>query len=281
MKLGKIKINIMFLLVALAFIFSGFLREMLGAWASLLLHEFAHLGALKKAGLSYYQLELLPFGGVARIAELLSPEEEIRIALAGPLANIILLFVLYALKMGGFLEASWLDSMINLNFLMATVNLLPALPLDGGRIFRAWLAKSKGYDYSTWLVLRISQYMTIGAAIFSIFLFFIGSLHILSLFLAFFVLIKTQQEKEEMILLKLGDFLQRDRQLEKAALKGEIWSAPATLKLSEILLKINPRYFHFVAVLDEDMEIMGILAEKDLSKAFVKGTLTKTLGELL
>ncbi len=281
MKLGKLRVNGVLIVVAIAFTLGGFYREMIGAWGSLFFHEAAHIGALNKAGLDFYEIELLPFGGVAKIKDLLAPQEEIKIALAGPLANIVIICVLLVLRFSGIVVGEWSNYLLAINTMMVTVNMLPALPLDGGRILRAFLARRHGYNQGTWLVLKISRLLTVFIAIICFFLFLRGIAGLLALFLAFFVLVKSRPRLEDVVMLKLGDMLNRDKQIARGALKGEFWSAPGKLQIKDVLLHINPRLFHIVVVIDEDMKIMGTLEEKDLQLALLEGDLQKTLAELL
>ncbi len=281
MKFGKLRVNGVLIAVAIAFTLGGFYREMIGAWGSLLFHEAAHIGALKRAGLTFYEIELFPFGGVAKIEDLLAPREEIKIALAGPLANIIIICVLLVLRFGGIVIGEWSNYLLAINTMMATVNMLPALPLDGGRVLRAFLAQRYGYNHGTWFVLKISRLLTVFIASLCIFLFLRGIAGMVTLFLAFFILVKSRPRPEDVVLLKLGDMLNRDKQIAHGALKGEFWSAPGKLQIKDVLLHINPRLFHIVMVVDESMKIMGALEEKDLQRALLEGNLQKTLEELL
>jgi Zn-dependent protease/CBS domain-containing protein len=115
---------------------------------SLLLHEFGHALEARREGMEIEGITLWLFGGVAKFKGMFpSAGAEFRIAIAGPLVSLALgvLFVLAAWA-GGFPEtvdgvAAWLGY-INLTLLV--FNLLPALPLDGGRVLRSalWAAKS-------------------------------------------------------------------------------------------------------------------------------------------
>jgi Zn-dependent protease len=112
-------------------------------FASLLLHELGHALQAKRDGIEIEGITLWLFGGVARFKGMFpSAGAELRIAVAGPLVSLLLggLFVAVAVagKFGGAVDgvAAWLGY---INLILLAFNLLPALPLDGGRVFRSLL----------------------------------------------------------------------------------------------------------------------------------------------
>jgi Zn-dependent protease len=134
-----------------------------------LLHEFGHSFMAQQYGLKVRDITLVPFGGVARIEHLPTrPSAEAVIALSGPLVNLAVVFCAFPLilllgitqgfnscsdyfrydlgqvSLGGFLVQLWL-----VNLLIAAFNLLPAFPMDGGRILRAALTRVLGRQRAT------------------------------------------------------------------------------------------------------------------------------------
>ncbi len=119
--------------------------------ASILLHEMAHAVAAKADGVSVSGVTLWMFGGVARLSSLpRTPAAEARIALSGPAANGVLAGVFWALAMlteptsGASIASEMFDWLSSTNLLLLGVNLLPALPLDGGRVVGAATWKLSG-----------------------------------------------------------------------------------------------------------------------------------------
>ncbi|MHB1987221.1 MAG: site-2 protease family protein [Acidimicrobiales bacterium] len=120
-------------------------------FASVTAHELSHSIVARRLGLEVRDIVLLPIGGVSEIVGMeISPAVESRVAIAGPLASVLLgvLFLLIALATGASLwppalsTGSWLTRIGWLNLALAAFNLLPALPMDGGRVFRSLLARS-------------------------------------------------------------------------------------------------------------------------------------------
>jgi Zn-dependent protease len=126
----------------------------LALFACVVVHELSHCAIAKKNGLRVKDITLLPIGGVSQIEGLGSttPQIERDVAIAGPLASIGLAVAFggIALLAGGHLlpptlfGGAWLSRLAWMNLLLAGFNLLPALPMDGGRVLRAVLAKRGG-----------------------------------------------------------------------------------------------------------------------------------------
>ncbi len=152
----------------------------LGLFGSIIFHEFCHSLVARKFGMAMKGITLFIFGGVAEMGEEPpSARAEFFMAVAGPLSSIVLGGVFYGLHLTG-LSSDWpqpanavLAYLSGINFLLAVFNLVPAFPLDGGRIFRSILwGMKQDLQWAT----RISA--SIGAA-FGIVLIFLGILSFL------------------------------------------------------------------------------------------------------
>src|SRR6266704_3397071 len=161
------------------------------------LHEFGHAIAAKNFGINTPDITLLPIGGVARLQRMPDePRQELIIALAGPLVNVVIAFTLFAVvgwrglaaqaAMGG---SDLLAQLLVINVVLVLFNLLPAFPMDGGRVLRALLATRLSYARATQIAASIGQ----GCAFVFGFLGLFGPNPFL-LFIALFVYIGASQE---------------------------------------------------------------------------------------
>ncbi len=127
-----------------------------GFFGSIVLHELGHAFAALRNGIGISSIQLWIFGGMARMTrESDSPATEFKVAVAGPLVTLLLVVVLTAIGIGaagweGFRKAALVETdagtsglltmvawLATINFLVLVFNLLPAFPMDGGRIVRA------------------------------------------------------------------------------------------------------------------------------------------------
>lgn len=109
-------------------------------------HELAHLAAAKAARVEISEIRLMPFGGSARIENpyRLSPEQLIAVAAAGPAMNLGLALLIAALAQWSILRPDQAAALVQPNLMLMLFNLLPVLPLDGGRILYALLSRPLG-----------------------------------------------------------------------------------------------------------------------------------------
>jgi stage IV sporulation protein FB len=137
-----------------------------------LLHEFGHVLAARRYGVQTPDITLLPIGGVARLERIPEePSQELIVALAGPAVNLVIAAVLY-LVLGGVLPresmevqnsgVSLLARLASVNIFLAVFNLIPAFPMDGGRVLRAVLASRLGYSRGTQIAATVGQVVAFG-----------------------------------------------------------------------------------------------------------------------
>jgi len=127
----------------------------------LLLHELGHALVAKKFGFQTERILLTPVGGLAAIKSVPEkPKLEILIAIAGPLVNVALAPILWALAY--YWPCKFTTVLFWFNAAIAAFNLLPGFPLDGGRILRALLATKKSYLDATRIAVRTGQLLAGG-----------------------------------------------------------------------------------------------------------------------
>src|SRR5579884_559910 len=142
----------------------------LGLFACVLLHEMGHaLVASRIYGVPTRDITLYPIGGVARMERTPRPRQELGIALAGPAVNVLIAGLLYGVLRAAHLPVTnWyltgypahvLSSLMVANLYLAGFNLIPAFPMDGGRILRAALARTMDDLSATTIAARIGQFI--------------------------------------------------------------------------------------------------------------------------
>ncbi len=155
----------------------GFLLAVFGC---VYLHELGHAFAAAQFGIRTIDITILPIGGVARLERIpTSAKQELWIALAGPAVNVVIALVLglgvvSQQDWGQLYERSPLDQSIisqilNINLVLAIFNLIPALPMDGGRVLRGLLQFRRTRLQATEIAVRISRYIAIAFFVFGLF----------------------------------------------------------------------------------------------------------------
>jgi Zn-dependent protease/CBS domain-containing protein len=144
-------------------------------FACVVLHEFGHIWAARYYGIRTPDVTLLPIGGVAALERMPEkPSQEIVVSLAGPAVNLVIAVVLSVVLGLRFdastmsfqaLQSTFLAQVAIANVVLLVFNLIPAFPMDGGRVLRALLAMWLGRARATRIAAGIGQVMAIGFAI--------------------------------------------------------------------------------------------------------------------
>ncbi|MDQ0346416.1 MULTISPECIES: site-2 protease family protein [Ancylobacter] len=145
-----------------------------------LLHEFGHIFAARRYGVKTPEVTLWPFGGIARLERIPEkPSEELVVALAGPAVNVVIAAVLLVF-LGGNVGVEHIEAIENpqvsllaklaaANIFLVVFNLIPAFPMDGGRVLRALLAMKMSHAQATQMAASIGQGLAIGLGVLGIF----------------------------------------------------------------------------------------------------------------
>jgi Zn-dependent protease/CBS domain-containing protein len=166
---------------------AGALVYIIVLFAIVVLHELGHALTARRYGILTRDIILLPIGGVARLERMpRDPRQELLVALAGPAVNVALAIVLYGLVRltgtppQGDLYAidllgsgrAFLYQLVFVNIILALFNLLPAFPMDGGRVLRALLAmRMTSYARATAVAARVGRVLALGLGIVGLFKF--------------------------------------------------------------------------------------------------------------
>src|SRR5882724_10776927 len=177
------------------------LAFMILLFACVLAHEFGHIFTARAFGVATPDVTLLPIGGVARLERIPEkPSEEFLVAIAGPLVNVAIAILLIAVT-STHLSAehfaamesprvSMVDRIAEVNLFLALFNMIPAFPMDGGRVLRALLAIRLGHVRATEIAAMIGQWCAFGLG-------FIGLFYNpLLIFIAIFVYLAAASEAQ-------------------------------------------------------------------------------------
>ncbi len=297
----EIRVHVTFLLILVWAAYSwgdqakGWLQgALLGVVVTLLLflcvtlHELAHSLTAQRYGVKVISIMLLPIGGVSQMEEMPSkPAQELLVALAGPATNVVIaaLLLLIGRLVGvsigaslgqlsiGLWAAKWsslLPYMVWANAFLALFNLLPAFPMDGGRVLRALLALRLDYARATTVAMAVGQVL---AVLLGLWGFISGNLSLI--LVAIFVYMGAGAEGREV---EVKNVLQQMRV--RGAMSHDVKTLSPLDPLIHAVESILQGHQSNFPVLEEG-RLVGLLLENDILVALHQGGTGGAVGQVM
>lgn len=251
---------------------------------SLACHELAHLILARSAGVDVEGIRIYPFGAALDMPAIdrASPLTQAVVAMAGPLSNIFLLATAVAASHVLPVGRQALGAIVGVNATMAAVNLLPALPLDGGRVLGGCLAARLRPEVARRALERLSLAVALAVGVSAVILLLVGvpAQGMLALAAALgwalwqevpsFRIHRVTFLESRRLTLLLGGVL---------ATRGLV-TTPG-VPLGEVMAAFRPDRYHRVLVVDGSLRPLGELSEEDLRRALVDEGIDVPVGRLL
>ncbi|MDI3534231.1 MAG: stage sporulation protein [Thermosediminibacterales bacterium] len=244
---------------------------------SMFLHEIAHAVTAWGFGCKIDEIELMPFGGVARIKNMFAMDDltEAIVALVGPLTNFGIAISVILLKNNQIFlsDASVIDTIVRANIILAVFNLLPVLPLDGGRVLKLYLASFIGYG-------KAVDITVFGGKLLAAVLFFGGflmfyynrTINPLIFLLSGFLFYAAQKEKRF-----TGYKIIKSSSLKKIKIKKNGCLNIKTLAViseapvKEVIQRFSPKNYYILVVIEGDnWNVKKIVSETELIEGWVE-----------
>lgn len=239
-------------------------------FACVALHELGHALTALKYKIPVADITLYPIGGIARIEKQPEPKQELWVAIAGPAVNFVIAGIIAIIlaatgrlePIGPLftLEGNWAQRIMEANLVLAVFNLVPAFPMDGGRILRAALALKLPLERATSIAASVGQTLAILAGLLAI---FTGMWTLL--IIAFFIYIGAGQE----VMVVQRDTLIRNVPVREAML-SEVHTLPhgsTYRQAADLLLATSQQDFPVVmgenvyGLLSRDALLRGLASE--------------------
>lgn len=243
----------------------------ISVFACVVLHEFGHIAVARRFGIRTPDIILLPIGGVARLERMpTKPAEEFLIAVAGPLVNVVIAALLVA-AIGGAVgwdelaapqdpSVNFLVRLAGVNVFLVLFNMIPAFPMDGGRVLRAVLAMRWSWGRATRVAAKIGQGVAFAMGIVGLFY------NPLLILIAVFVYLAAQAEAQGSDLEAIsGQVAVGDVMVTKFAVLGPSARMDDAV---ELLLATNQNEFPIVG---DDGRFEGLLTRDGIIGAMKEG----------
>ncbi len=278
---GRLKINLLMFPAVAALFLIGMGDIVLYYIPTVLIHEWAHVIFATALGMTVNEMELFPFGCAAKLqCFAVSRAKEIVVAAAGPAANMLAACAVFFIDKYAT-PIAIADKLIAANLALAAVNMLPALPLDGGRIVRALFASFMGYK-------RATRLMAIAGIFFAAILLGVG---VWALFketvnpsffiMGFFLCVAAVKELKSAPYTLIRDFTGKREAFDKRkTLSINRFAAMQTETLRAIMREFEAGKYNIVTVLDKDLGVIGELDERQILSGMMEKGTQVTLGSI-
>ncbi|MEG1605935.1 MAG: hypothetical protein RR452_08025 [Clostridia bacterium] len=238
---------------------------------SLALHEAGHLLMARALKIAVVEVELMPFGAAMRLENAwgLRAGQMTLVALAGPLVNLLVIMGTLALVRAGHASGMAAMALIQANGLLCLFNLLPALPLDGGRVLAGLigmrLGQARAANIGVWIG-RVLAGLMLAATLLGTLL--LGKINLTVLLCAVFILASGGRERLAAGSAGLMSMMNRRHEMEEEGALPIRWlAASGQTPLHNVIARFRPRELHRIAVYDEALRLSGVLEEPIVLKA--------------
>ena len=289
MKLGTvrdidIKVSPFLIVFCIGACFVGLIQTVLITFLVVTAHEICHTLAAKALGVPVYEIELMPFGGVARMQspDIRGASSEFLIALAGPALNIAVVGILSSLVLNQPQLTDMLSPWIKANLTIGIFNLVPAFPLDGGRMLRSIMTYviggKRASKAASFFGIVLGALMVLsGAAVF----YTEGKINITMTSIGIFIISAAVKEKKEWTFSALANTTYKKRQLRHKGMQEKLMVAGKDIKAREVMATLSRGEYNTITVLDDEMRVLGSLGENELMQGVVDKGADVCLGELV
>lgn len=270
----QLSLHPLFVLVMLLSVITGQFLELVTLFMIVFIHEMGHVCAALLNGITVKSVQLLPFGGVAVIEDhgRLNAGREIAIALAGPLQNGIMILIALLLQQLGGGSSAFLAYFIQANAIIALFNLLPVLPLDGGKIVQAALSTLVPYYYTLLWSGRVSIAASGLVISYALLPLTAGAgLRLNLLMIGAFLLYSNITDQRNLPYRFLAFLMNREAAYERYLSLGSTARpivAFSAKPLDDILRLFKRNQYHFIYVMNEDNNVVAVVPEQRLISSY-------------
>lgn len=249
----------------------------LAVFICVVLHEFGHSLQVRRYGIPVRDIILLPIGGMARAEKIPEkPLQEIIVAISGPIVNFflaaVLFFVIWMRNDSVNTQSDFLINLFWINVVLGTFNLVPAFPMDGGRILRGLLAFKLPYLTATRYAKNVGQVIALIFVVVGFISKSLVMLPVIAVFIYFGAINEENMVRVKIVLegKRVRDFLRENQP--RLGMDDPIDSA---------LVLLGPSTGAAIAVTDNNRMLRGAVEVKDITEAVRRGRGNAPVSEII
>ncbi len=280
----KVKINYFLIPILIMSYFADYLLQLLTVLLIVLMHEGAHCIVSYLHDVKISEIQLFPFGGVVKAEEELGvePLKEVMIAIAGPLFNFALFFFLLVFKSVFTYDNSHLEFIMHSTLVIGGFNLLPVIPLDGGRVVRALLTHWLGLKKATMAAIQIGKIICIIFFLLGVWMTLKDYQYLYIVLLSVFLFYSILQEKKMAYFLLIKEILRKKRTLQsRGVMNTKYLTVLESVDIKYLLQEFSYGKYHFVTVVSQSGRVVGTVSESEILDAMSLYGSKITLGRLV
>lgn len=280
----RITLNPLFFILIGLSIAAGMVGEMLIIFAVVLFHEMSHAVVAAGFGLKVTEISLTPLGGIARVEGMLEadPSAEAIIAVIGPVNNLIAGGVAFALTRLGYIGGFFVDFFIDANLAIGLANLVPILPLDGGRILRSCLTSRIGFRRGTQVACAVGKTVACVMFVAGIFGMALRLTNITLPVLSAFMFWECSKELAASGYAFIRYLAAKRQELARlGVVEVRHLAANCETTVQSLARRMVPRKYHIITVIGPDRRMVAEVTEDDIISALLESGPGVRLGDIL
>lgn len=271
-----LKINLLLFPVIVASLIWDYFGLFAVSYLSALLHEFAHIFTARKLGIGISYIKLQPFGvcAVLKSSIINKPIHEITVALAGPMCSLLLAGIYY-------LWQECCGYFVYCNLALALLNILPILPLDGGRVLRATLTTKMGAVRAYNTAVKLSHIPTAFILVLSVYALLTAQFNFSLILIGVFLLGNLLEEKHNISRQAVLEILNYKDKLRSGELNNtSVICADKSTPARKILHCLSYNKYHIIHMTDDKLRVVKTFTEGQLLEAITQKGIRITLEEV-
>ncbi|WAH38971.1 M50 family metallopeptidase [Alicyclobacillus dauci] len=281
--IGRVRVHPLFIALLVGAYFTHLLQTALLLFTFVMLHELGHAFTARFCGYEVEEVSLLPFGGVAKLSYArlgFQPRDEALVAIAGPFVNLLLCILSATLYGMHVIDLTLYQQSMQLNIWIGVFNLLPGLPLDGGRILRAARSRQVGYERATMEAYNLAFALSILLMLTGIVALYTGHPHFGMMLLGLFLFVTAWRGRKD-TRAETMRFLDAKRRQDNSVLKMQSLAVRSPTPIRDVVVQFAPDRYHIVYVLGEDGLVLALLEETELLDAVFEGRWLEPVMDLV